>query len=295
VYEFDIPKYDKSQDWTCFEIILVTLQMMGVNAELLDYWRRASDYGYVASSMFHLAFESLMGNKSGNGGTLPINCMTLLFAMLESFRRANVRVIAIIIKGDDMVVVTADMIPIKFYECMEALFGLTTKPVESDGRVVAFCSSFFCLTSEETYALVRDPLRLLEKLGKALALDRPNTYFLDYFTSLVDATVPYGDPVVVANLEKAVSLRYGRTMDVATVVEFLKYVTSDIIIFLTEMYDLNSSDIRELQQLDLAAEVLVRARTGKFQKAKDIADAHGIVRKSLMDSSRILQSYWFDI
>lgn len=295
IYEFDIPKYDKSQDWTCFELVLSVLQLMGVSSELLEYWRQASDYGHVASSTFTIAFESLMGNKSGNGGTLPINCMVLLFAMLYSLQRAGKRVIAVIIKGDDMVIILADEISMSFYEFMEALFGLTTKPVQVTGGVIAFCSSFFCKDSFDSYILVRDPLRLLEKLGKALPIEKPSVFFLDYYAALVDATLPYSDAVVVANLERAVAVRYGKVMDVTSIVQFLKYITSDVCIFLEELYGLSRKHLRALDQIDIAAEILVRSRSGKFMKAKDLADRFGVVRKTLMDSSRMLQSYWFDV
>jgi hypothetical protein len=295
VYEFDIPKYDKSQDWACFEIVLYTLQLVGVSAELLDYWRKASDYGYASSAMFKLAFETLQGNKSGNGGTLPINCMTLLFAMLECLSRSGTRVIAVLIKGDDMVLVTVDRVPMSFYEYMETLFGLSTKPVEGSEGTVAFCSAFFVRDMNDHYMLVRDPVGLLEKLGKALSLDNPSTYFLDYYASLVDATIPYSDPVVVRGLIRAVTLRYGVVIDVETIVQYLMYVTSDIVVFLTEMYDIDISQVKELESLDLAAEVLIRSRSGRFQKAKDLADQYGSVRKSLIDSSRMLQDYWFSV
>jgi len=293
VTEIDVPKFDKSQDWACYELLLHVMELVGVESDLVKFWRKASDMATVFSSLFHLTFTTMFGNRSGNAGTLATNCVVLLFAYLSSFSSAGI--VALLVKGDDSVLVTRKQLTQELHvSTLLHDWGFSMKIRSRQGGVTAFCSAFFVRDSSGHYRLVRDVVRVVEKLGRALSLSKPASYFLDYYVALVDTAVSYEDGVLVYNLQHATSAYYGKEIDVTTLVEFVKYVSSGTDVFLKELYGLTQEQVSNLRDIDDVVEVLVRTKSSHFVKAKQLADGHKVVRMTLLEKMKISSNWLFD-
>lgn len=283
IYEFDVPKFDKSQDKMCFTLILEVLRLVGVCDEFITYWERASYSATVFNAQFSMVFNLFYGNRSGSGGTLAVNCICLLFAFYTEF--ANLSIVASLIKGDDSVLITRSEITNGHILRLLDRWGFTLKRREVR-QYVSFCSGIFVKTSTDNYQLLRDPVRLLTKLGRSLSPERESSYFIDYYVSFVDATRQYNDDVAIANLKMAVYSLYNVNVDVDTIIQFLRRIVVSYKTFLKELYGLNDFALSKIARLDNIQEIMNYAKQQGFIKSKMLRDICPTLKLPLVEKIR---------
>jgi hypothetical protein len=269
IYEFDVPKFDKSQDMMCFTLILEVMKILGVSDDFVNYWRRASYEGTVFNSCFSMVFTLFYGNRSGSGGTLAVNCICLLFAFLTEF--SNLGVIAALIKGDDSVLVTKREISNDHVLRLLERWGFSLKRRQVN-KFVSFCSGLFVKNSNDKYVLLRDPVRLLTKLGRSLSPDRESSYFIDYYVSFVDATAQYADDIALQNLKIATYSLYNKSIDVDSIVQFLRQIVKDYRTFLKILYGFNDLSLSKITKLDGIQDIIMYAKSQGFIKSNMLRD-----------------------
>nr|QED42898.1 hypothetical protein [Uromyces virus A] len=268
-YEFDVPKFDKSQDMMCFNLILEVMSILGISQEFIQYWRRASYEGTIFNSAFSMVFTLFYGNRSGSGGTLAVNCICLLFAFYTEF--ANLSIVAALIKGDDSIIVTRREISNDHVLRLLERWGFSLKRRQIN-KYVSFCSGLFVKNSVDRYVLLRDPVRLLTKLGRALSPERESAYFIDYYVSFVDATAQYSDEIALHNLKLAVNSLYNKSVDVDTIVQFLRRIVVNHKTFLRELYGFSSKSLSLITKLDDIKDILMYAKQQGFIKSSMLKD-----------------------
>lgn len=283
VYEFDVPKFDKSQDKMCFTLILEVLRLVGVSDDFINYWERASHSATVFNAQFSMVFTLFYGNRSGSGGTLAVNCICLLFAFYTEF--SNLSIVASLIKGDDSVLVTRSEITNGHILRLLDRWGFTLKRREVR-QYVSFCSGIFVKTSTDNYQLLRDPVRLLTKLGRSLSPERESSYFIDYYVSFVDATRQYRDDVAIANLKLAVYSLYNINVDVDTIIQFLRKIVVSYKVFLKELYGLSDFALSKVAKLDNIQEIMNYAKQQGFIKSKMLKDVCPTLKIPLVEKIR---------
>jgi len=279
-YEFDVPKYDKSQDMQCYEAMAAMMLFVGVTEDVIKFWQLSVAESTVAHYLLRVVFTTSFGNRSGGAGTIAINSISLLVAFLDTFRHAGV--IALLIKGDDSVLITKHEIQDDVFDKMAARWGFTLKR-RAQTEFTAFASSFFVKNKYDKYTLVRDPVRVIEKLGRALPADKSSTYLLDYFSSIVDTAIAYADRDVAANLVFAVGENYGRNVDVASFIGFIQHLAGSLEVFLKELYGMSDTTIARVR-LDGAPIEVVRRRKamGTFTKASALVDKFPDLRRRML-------------
>uniref|UniRef100_A0AB74UQC0 RNA-dependent RNA polymerase n=1 Tax=Austropuccinia psidii associated ssRNA virus 2 TaxID=3367765 RepID=A0AB74UQC0_9VIRU len=283
VYEFDMPKFDKSQDFTCYSLVATVLEIVGCSADFIAFWRQASMQANVFNSLFGIVFIMFFGNRSGCAGTIAINCIVLLFSFMDVFSDAEI--IAMLIKGDDSVVVLKRPINHTHIEIMHKRWGFTMKQRVVTSHVT-FCSSIFVKNCNDKYVLIRDPVKILTKLGRALDPTREASYFMDYYTSIVDTAMQYDDDILVNNLQLAVTLLYRKEIDVRTIITFIQQLASSPQFFLEELYGVHAELVPIVTDAEICKSVIYRAKADGFIKSKLLREMHPSLRRPFIDITR---------
>jgi 23S rRNA U2552 (ribose-2'-O)-methylase RlmE/FtsJ len=189
--EFDVSKYDKSQDSLTLAFETRLMAHMGVPSYWVRLWYNAHVLSTIYSRNHDLKFLVMYQRKSGDASTFLGNTVYLMATLASVY---------------DMRLGVAQPTDALACNTLFKDFGLEAKLLRY--KIPYFCSRFVCKTPSGV-VVIPDPVKLLVKLAKDNITNQ--AHLDEYAVSLRDQVVDYLNHDVHAQMSVALAERYGFT------------------------------------------------------------------------------------
>lgn len=184
--EVDFSKYDKSQQEFCLLTETFIMKKLGLKQNLIEAWRQFHTITSATDYQSGIQAKFLYQRKTGDSFTCFGNTLVSMSALAACFDMKDLICAAFV--GDDSLVFFNDLPYVQDGERdLRLMYNLESKVIIEGAPY--FCSSFL-VSNGSKYALIPDPLKRLERLGKCI-------YSTDEYASLHERWVSFGDQLQV--------------------------------------------------------------------------------------------------
>nr|APG77656.1 hypothetical protein [Hubei virga-like virus 22] len=171
IKELDISKYDKSQGAEALLFCCALMKLFGISEDVVDYYFKCNLLNYLKCGTYGISFTVNYQMKSGTAPTLIFN--TLFTMAVNGLVYDDSFVYYACFCGDDATFFLSTNIKryLKDFDTSQftsGLLNLETK--ELSFKYTYFCSRFM-LASNNSWYVIADPVKLLNKLGRSDILD----------------------------------------------------------------------------------------------------------------------------
>lgn len=204
--EIDFSKFDKCQLQTCFEIEMKFWEDLGFEKHLHELWKlghfdcNAIDFknGIKAWLMYQ--------RKSGDSATCLGNSLIAMLSIAFATNLKNTEIKSGCFMGDDSLLYT--LVKIDGNDVVKKLmevFNLSAKVIT---KKYGYMCSMFVIPVVDSYVVVPDPLKRIERLGKNLKLKENETLY-ERYVSFRELLLPLFTVGIDLPLTEALEERYG--------------------------------------------------------------------------------------
>lgn len=201
IYEFDISKFDKSQNEIALMLDAAIMRMFGMNEEIVQLWISGHTATTLVDYKGGLKAEVTYQRKSGDPFTFLGNTLFLMSCLAVIVPLEQIEFAAF--GGDDQIIVTKTDIGLSSVQYLENVFNLEAKLFVR--KYPYFCSKFLLHAGDRWYFLP-DLLKLVTKLGRHDL--RNDAHIEEYRVSLNDLLQVYRDKTVFPVFNQAFNERY---------------------------------------------------------------------------------------
>nr|QHA33774.1 polyprotein [Atrato Virga-like virus 7] len=201
IYEFDVSKYDKSQDELALLFDAAVMRMFGISEEVIQLWISMHTVTELVDYKNGMKARVVYQRKSGDPFTFLGNTVFLMGCVSLVVPLQHIEFAAF--GGDDQVIVTKFDIDLTSVMMFENTFNLEVKLFER--RYGYFCSKFLIYSNGRWYFLP-DLLKMITKFGRH-DLRNPD-HVEEYRVSMCDLLSVYNDTSLVPVFNEAFNERY---------------------------------------------------------------------------------------
>lgn len=204
--EIDFAKYDKCQLQACFETEMYFWSLLGFDEYLHSLWK-VGHYDCNATDFANgIKIWLMYQRKSGDSATCLGNSLVAMIAIAYTSKLKKKDIICGYFIGDDsLLYIRKEIDGEKIVRNLMEVFNLNAKLVK---KVYGYMCSMFIIPTMEGYIAIPDPLKRIEKLGKALALKDHETLH-ERYVSFKELMMNLFTTDVDNNLIEALNERYG--------------------------------------------------------------------------------------
>nr|QHA33758.1 polyprotein [Atrato Virga-like virus 6] len=201
IYEFDVSKYDKSQDELALLFDTAVMRLFGVSEEVISLWTSMHTVTDLVDYKNGMRARVVYQRKSGDPFTFLGNTVFLMgcVALVVPLHLITFAAFG----GDDQVIVTKFDVDLASVMMFENTFNLEVKLFER--KYGYFCSKFLIFSNGRWYFLP-DLLKIITKFGRH-DLRNPE-HVEEYRISMCDLLSVYNDTSLVPVFNEAFNERY---------------------------------------------------------------------------------------
>lgn len=221
--EVDFSKYDKSQQAFCLETECHLMLQFGVDPELVALWRYYHEQTVATDFITGLRKRFTYQRKTGDSLTCLGNTLIAMMALANAFDLSAL--VAASFVGDDSILFFEHLPDVASGEHeLRLMFNLDAKIITLGPSY--FCSSFI-VSNGERYAMIPDPIKRLERLGKHICRADEETDIKSRWQSFKDLMYELADYSMHEPLIKAVEGRYPTAVDIGGLLLALNSLRED--------------------------------------------------------------------
>jgi hypothetical protein len=206
VYEFDVGKYDKSQDELSLYLFVSIMLREGISVTAIAKFIEEHTNTVLYFKRVGVKVKVSFQRKSGGTDTFEGNCYIIMCAVAWVFDVSKAALF--LIRGDDTLIFVekekgrlAGRV-----ETLSSLFNFEVKQLTYDGSV--YYAGFFVDVIEGFVRLMPDPVKCILSLGREDMYCRE--HILEYYTSFKDNYSIYSNAVIRRRAAAQASIRYSK-------------------------------------------------------------------------------------
>lgn len=208
--ELDISKYDKSQGVELLIFVCMLMRLMGVDEDIIDYYFNMELICVLNCPKLGLRFMINLQMKSGTAPTFIFNTLKCM-AISACAYPLDDALIALFAGDDSYYLFPSDVIKKEKTDVSSFLSKLLNLEVKIFNYVYSYFCSKFLLLGKNTWYIVPDPVKLLNKLGRLDVMDFD--HLEEYRISTADNFRVQTEECLLI-LDFAISERYYKTFSV---------------------------------------------------------------------------------